>query len=223
MNLGLWRPRIILSKQRNISKTPCRSRQKYFGDTHLVHSARPSGMPHRCFTRGICELVGCPHQPPPCHWQSKPEGETTAVPQDDPVWWKQWQFPSPTWACSSVQSSFSPGYTPALPVPTVWGKLGTGVAIAPLAPTPQWSIAEPPPHCLSRDQEKKTRWAVFPCSAWQWHHHYWNLRGGFATGLKTGGSGLEVCYAMKIRLCWQVKVGPNFSNQMLWLNLTFPG
>ena len=111
MNLGLWRPRIVLSQQRNISKKSCRSRQKYIGDTCLVHSARPSGMPHRCFTRGICEHAGCPRQPPPCHWQGQARRRDsrhaeTSAPRHNPAWQGQWRFPSPTWACSSGAEQF---------------------------------------------------------------------------------------------------------------------
>lgn len=228
MNLGLWRPRIILRKQRNISKKSCRSRQKYFGDTCLVHSARPSGMSHRCFTRGICEHAGCPRQPPPCHWQGQARRRASrraepSAPRYDPAWRDQWRFPYPTWACSSGAEQFFIRVHTSLPVHTMRGKPGTEGATAPLAPTPQWSIAEPPTHCLGRDQEKKARgWTAIPCSAQ--HPRYWNLWGGFATDLKTGGSGLEICYTMKSWVMFtnpSATVGPNFSNQMSRLNLTF--
>lgn len=111
MNLGLWRPGITLSKQRNISKKSCTSWQKYFVDNCLVHSARPSGMPHRCFTRGICEHAGCPRQPPLCHWQGQARRRNNyhaepSAPRYDPAWQDQWRFPLPTWVLSSGAEQF---------------------------------------------------------------------------------------------------------------------
>lgn len=61
-----------------------------------------------------------------------------------------------------------------------------------------------------------------PCS--EQHPHYWRPWGGLATHLKSGSSGLEVYDTMKSRIMLtnlSVKAGPNFSNQMSRLNLTF--
>lgn len=104
MNLGLWRPRIILSKE-NTGKKSRRLTQKYSGDTCSVHFGRPSGMPWG-FRRGICERSGCPPQPSPLLWQGQDRRRDsccaeTADPRHDPAWRGKWWFSSPTCARSS--------------------------------------------------------------------------------------------------------------------------
>ena len=91
--------------------------------------------------------------------KAKPEGGTAAVPRLQPQDIIQPDgtsddSPLQPGHAAQAQSSFSSGYAPALPVPTMGGNPGTKGATAPLAPTPQWSLTEPPTHCLGRDQAR---------------------------------------------------------------------
>lgn len=128
--------------------------------------------------------------------KAKPGGGTTTMPSlqpQDMIQPDRTSDDSPFQpGCSAqAQSSFSTGYTPALPIPAVGGNPGTDGPTAPLLSTT--------PALLKTE-------------------------GGFVTHLKSGSSGLEVYDTMKSRIMLtnlSVKAGPNFSNEMSRLNLTF--